>query len=300
MLSTTGLYASDVEVSDSSLPLSLSPAYEISFSNNGEQGAKGWIDYVKLRARASMIYSGRTVEFSDSRSVKPGGIAEFTVNSQVQDISIWDVTDQYNPKVIQYARNGDNDNFRIHTDSLKRFIAFTYDHTLTPSFRGTEIADQDLHGSPPADMIIVTHPLFYRYAEKLKDIHNSNSGLTSLIVTPEEIYNEFSGGIPDIVAIRNFMRMKYLKQKGTSHPLKYLLLFGDGSYENKTLPPKNPNFMPTYQSQNSNVVVSSFTSDDFYGLLDDGEGEADGTEDIGIGRFPVSDTTQAVNYGFKN
>ena len=87
--------------------------------------------------------------------------------------------------------------------------------------------------------------------------------------------------------------MKYQKQAGTDHPLKYLLLFGDGSYENKTLPPKNPNFIPTYQSQNSNVVVSSFTSDDFYGLLEDGEGEADGTEDIGIGRLPVSDTYRA-------
>ena len=71
------------------------------------------------------------------------------------------------------------------------------------------------------------------------------------------------------------------------------MLFGDGSYENKTLPPDNPNFIPTWQSQNSNVIVSSFTSDDFYGLLDDGEGEADGTEDIGIGRLPVSDTIQA-------
>jgi hypothetical protein len=117
--------------------------------------------------------------------------------------------------------------------------------------------------------------------------------LISLIVTPEQIYNEFSGGIPDIVAIRNFLRMKYMKQKGSAHPLKYLLLFGDGSYENKTPPPNNPNFIPTYQSQNSNVVVSSFTSDDFYGLLGDGEGEADGTEAIGIGRLPVSDTTQA-------
>ncbi len=36
--------------------------------------------------------------------------------------------------------------------------------------------------------------------------------LISQIVTPEEIYNEFSGGIPDIAAIRNFVRMKYLKQ----------------------------------------------------------------------------------------
>jgi hypothetical protein len=142
-------------------------------------------------------------------------------------------------------------------------------------------------------MIIVTHPLFSAYAEKLADIHRNSDGLISQIVTPQQIYNEFSGGIPDIAAIRNFLRMKYLKQKGSLHPLKYLLLFGDGSYENKTPPPNNPNFIPTYQSQNSNVVVSSFTSDDFYGLLDDGEGEAEGTEDIGIGRLPVSDTTQA-------
>ncbi len=61
----------------------------------------------------------------------------------------------------------------------------------------------------------------------------------------------------------------------------------------KHLPPNNPNFIPTYQSQNSNVFVLSFTSDDFYGLLDDDEGEAEGTEDIGIGRLPVSDTIQA-------
>ena len=114
-----------------------------------------------------------------------------------------------------------------------------------------------------------------------------------MVVTPEQIYNEFSGGIPDICAIRNFMRMKYIRQKGTRHPLKYLLLFGDGSYENKTKPPGNPNYIPTYQSKNSNVVVSSFTSDDFFGLLDDGEGESEGTEDIGIGRLPVSDTVQA-------
>ena len=79
-----------------------------------------------------------------------------------------------------------------------------------------------------------------------------------------------------------------------AHPLKYLLLFGDGSYENKTPPPNNPNFIPTYQSQNSNVVVSSFTSDDFYGLLEDGEGEGrmvnvykiSGSELAGC-RFPI-------------
>ena len=115
-------------------------------------------------------------------------------------------------------------------------------------------------------MIIVTHPLFITYAQRLAEMHRKNSGLVSLVVTPEQIYNEFSGGIPDIVAIRNFLRMKFLLQKGTDHPLKYLLLFGDGSFENKIPPPGNTNYVPTYQTRNSNVIISSFTSDDFYGL----------------------------------
>jgi hypothetical protein len=167
------------------------------------------------------------------------------------------------------------------------------DKAVTPVINPLPVPNQNLHGSETADMVIVTHPLFYSYAKKLAAIHFNNSGLVSLIVTPEEVYNEFSGGVPDIVAIRNFLRMKFIYQSGTNHPLKYLLLFGDGSYENKTFPPRNPNFIPTYQSQNSTVIVSSFTSDDFYGLLSDGDGEADGTEDVGIGRFPVSDTIQA-------
>jgi hypothetical protein len=141
-------------------------------------------------------------------------------------------------------------------------------------------------------MVIVAHPFFLNYAAKLASFHSENSSLVSLIVTPGQIYNEFSGGIPDINAIRNFLRMKYQKQNG-GHPLKYLLLFGDGSFENKTPPPGNPDFIPTWQSINSNIFISSFSSDDFYGLLEDGEGEDAGTEDIGIGRLPVSDTVQA-------
>ena len=71
------------------------------------------------------------------------------------------------------------------------------------------------------------------------------------------------------------------------------MLFGDGSYENLTPPPDNNAFIPTWQSVNSTTGVLSFTSDDFYGLLDEGEGEADGYLDIGIGRLPASDTVSA-------
>jgi hypothetical protein len=288
-----GTYAQIADSTGSIQPGSTSPVYEIRFFNNGETGAHGWMDYVKLQGRKSNSFTGGTMQYSDSKSVAPNRITGFTILSLMNDAIVWDISDPLNAKQIQYTRTGDNITFKAATDTLKTFIAFSPGNALIPIIKPAAIPNQDLHSSEPADMIIITHPIFSEYAEKLEKIHLNNSGLISQVVTLEQVYNEFSGGIPDIAAIRNFVRMKYQKQLGSNHPLKYLLLFGDGSYENKTLPPNNPNFIPTYQSQNSNVIVSSFTSDDFYGLLEDGEGEAEGTEDIGIGRFPVSDTIQA-------
>jgi hypothetical protein len=286
----TGTYAQITDSSGFITPISSSPSFEIGFFNNGEASAKGWLDYVKLQARKRNLYKGKALLIMDSRSINPGQITEFTVSVPSGNPVAWDITDPVNPKRITYSKDGVNIKFKAVTDTLRSFFLFSETDYLTPLIRQGSVPNQDLHDSDPADMIIVTHPLFKIYAEELAEFHLSNDGLISQIVTPEEIYNEFSGGVPDIAAIRNYVRMKYLKQSGTSHPLRYLLLFGDGSYENKTPPPRNPNFIPTYQSQNSNIIVSSFTSDDFYGLLEDGEGEATGTEDIGIGRLPASDT----------
>ena len=289
----TGTYAQITDSSGSAYPLSSSPVFELKFYNNGESGAHGWLDYVRIQGRRQNNYNGQTCIYSDSRSIGPGIITEYTFKSPGFSPTVWDITDPFSPGKIQYTKTGENLTFKTETDSLRTFVLFNESGFLSPAIKSSPVSNQDLHGSEPADMIIVTHPLFRKYADMLADLHFRESGLITLVVTPGQIYNEFSGGTADIAAIRNFIRMKYIRQSGTQNPLKYLLLFGDGSYENRTLPPKNTNFIPTYQSQISNIVVSSFTSDDFYGLLEDGEGEADGTEDIGIGRLPVTDTTQA-------
>ncbi len=293
MLNYTGTYAQIADSSGSFYVSSSTPSFTFRYFNNGEPGSSGWLDYITLHARKSNNFTGTTLFCADYRSVSPGRITGFNITASSSSVKIWDISSAASPKAVTYDRTGDNLSFKASTDSLRKFVVFNESGFLTPIFRSGNISNQDLHSSPEADMIIVTHPLFRKHAEKLADLHSQNSGLISLVVTPEEIYNEFSGGTRDIAAIRNFARMKYLKQLSSQHPLKYLLLFGDGSVENRTLPPGNPNFIPTYQSQVSNVIVSSFTSDDFYGLLEDGEGEAEGTEDLGIGRLPVSDTTEA-------
>ncbi len=289
----TGTYARISDSSGTMLPLSANPVYSMGFRNETDPGARGWLDFVSLHARKHNVYRGKTIHILDYRTVSAENLTEYSVSSPGQDPLVWDITDPGNPKNVNRARQGENIVFRASSDSLRKFVVFSSSDAQQPLSRPVPVANQDLHSSAPAGMVIVSHPLFKKYARQLADLHFRESGLVSLIVTPGEIYNEFSGGIPDIAAIRNFLRMKYLKQKDTAIPLKYLLLFGDGSYENKTNPPDNPNYIPTYQSQNSNIIVSSFTSDDFYGLLEDGKGEAEGTEDIGIGRIPVTDTSQA-------
>ena len=291
--SNTGTFAHIAKATGSALPANSSPLYEMRFFNNGEAGAKAWIDYVMLQGRKLNTFTGSTAQYTDSKSFREGNVTEFTIRSTVDGPLVWDISDPFNIKNTRYVKTGENIKFKCVTDTLRTFMVFTPDKALIPLISSRVVPNQDLHASEETDMIIITHPLFKGYAHRLANIHRANSGLVSLVVTPEQIYNEFSGGIPDIAAIRNFVRMKFLKQQDTGQSLKYLLLFGDGSYENKTLPPKNPNFIPTYQSQNSNVFISSFTSDDFYGLLGDDEGGDIGTEDIGIGRLPVSDTIQA-------
>jgi hypothetical protein len=292
LFNTTGVFANINEISGQFFPSSSSPSFEIHFSNNGVESAKGWIDYLWIQARVLNSFQGKTKYYMDSKAIMPGSVATFSITSPDKNPVIWDITDQYNVKSRSYHKENGLISFKARTDSLRTYAAFMPENSTVIS-KVTAVQNQDLHSSGSVGMIIITHPLFRSYADKLAAIHLQNSGLQSIVVTPAQVYNEFSGGVPDIAAIRNFVRMKYLKQAGTTEPLKYLLLFGDGSYENKTPAPNNPNFIPTYQSQNSNLVTASFTSDDFYGLLGEGEGEAEGTEDIGIGRLPVSDTVQA-------
>jgi len=292
MTDINGIYAAITAAADSCLPASASPSFSLAFSANGNPAATGYIDYADFFARAGLVFRDRQLFISDSRTVGEAAITHFTIGGS-PSLKVWDVTDPFAPREIRTTSASGNTIFIAATDTLRKFVAFTGANAMQPAKNAVAIPNQNLHGLASADMIIVAHPLFDAYARQIEDIHLSDDGTTSIVVSPEQIYNEFSGGIPDAAAIRNFVKMVYERGKTGGTPLKYLLLFGDGSYENKTPPPKNNSYIPTWQSINSHVGVLSFTSDDFYGLLDDGEGEADGFLDIGIGRLPASDTLSA-------
>ena len=292
MTDLNGIFANTVTISDSCLPASSNPAFSLAFSGGGNLAATGYIDYVDFQARAHLHYNDSQLFISDRRTVSSSGITRFTVEGS-GSLKVWDVTDPFAPKIVETSFSSGNTVFTAATDTLRKFIAFETGDVKQPVTGAVAVPNQDLHSLSPANLIIVTHPMFEEHAHSLAAIHLADDGTTSIVVTPEQIYNEFSGGIPDAVAIRNFVKMMYERSTSSPTPLRYLLLFGDGSYENLTPPPDNTSFIPTWQSINSTTGVLSFTSDDFYGLLDEGEGEAVGYLDIGIGRLPASDTASA-------
>lgn len=259
-------------------------------------GALAWLDYIEVNVRRQLKMSGNQMIFRDVNSAGPGNVAKYSLAINAP-VSIWDITDPANAYLQSVNITNTVNEFTLPADSVREFIAFTDQGFLTPWVSGS-VENQDLHGLPQKDFVIVAHPDFLKEAQQLAAIHEKEDNLKTIVVTPQQIYNEFSSGAQDITAIRDFIRMFYNRATNASEFPKYLLLFGDGSYNNKKSTLGNTNFIPTYESDNSVSYTESFVSDDFYGLLDDSEGvfspNSQGEAiDIGIGRFPVKSKSEA-------
>lgn len=264
----------------------------------------GWVDYVAMNAIRKLTMEDEQMLFRSVESVGDNNITQFTVVNADEDLRIWDVTEPGEITEMNTTLSGTSLSFTRETDTLREFVAFTGSSFFTPTIEADdlgEVENQDLHGMEAVDMIIVSRPAIIDYANELADLHIEQDNLSVEVVTPQQIYNEFSSGAPDVAAIRNFMRMLYSRSQSSDDMVKYLLLFGDGSYDNKSAEQDNSIYILTYQSEESINEDYTFTSDDFFGLLDEGdddtdtEGEFHGLLDIGIGRFTVKSATEAQN-----
>jgi len=267
--------------------------------NRPDGNSQGWLNAISINGRSELALSGSQLDFRDSRSAGPGNISQFRVNEASNDLIIWELTNPRQAKNIPFSLEGSVASFTLETNSHREFIAFRPDgNYLSPDYTSEglgPVGNQDLHGLSHPDMIILTPELFLEEAETLAQFRRENDGLDVAVVTQQQVFNEFSSGTPDVSAIRNFMKMFYDRSGETSSRCRYLLLFGDGSYDNRGSGDKkyNTNLILTYQSEESLSPTGSYVSDDFYGLLDTDEDMYDGLLDIGIGRLPASDVDEA-------
>ena len=171
------------------------------------------------------------------------------------------------------------------------------------------ITNQDHHADTAVDMVIIipTSQKLLAQAERLKAHHEQRDGLSVRIVPADELYNEFSSGTPDATAYRRYMKMMYDRATTDSEKPRYLLLMGDGGWDNRMNTSDwsgyNPDdYLLCYESENSFSQVNCYVSDDFYCLLDDeeviqesngGSTSYKGQPDVAVGRLPARTADEA-------
>ena len=290
----TSLYAKKTKF-DIELPSpSSSMNVEINF-NKANSSALAWLNYIEINARRLLKTNGTQMHFRDLESVGSGKVARYQLSSSNSDHKVWDITNPINPLQQVTTFSGNTLTFNTESENLKEYIVYDGTYFLDPIVKGS-VSWQDLHAMKEEhpDYIIVTHPKFLDQAEELAQFHRDEEGFSAVVATTNEIYNEFSSGAQDVNAIRGFVKMFYDEATSIDEMPRYLLLFGDGSYDYKNRVAGNSNYVPVYQSKSSLNPTTSYCSDDFYGLLDDAEGESDGHYiDLGIGRLTVRTKQEA-------
>lgn len=264
---------------------------------SAESNGTGWLDYIRIAARRQLKMTDSQMAFRDHKSMGIDNVAQYTISGAESGLKVLDVTDWVNPVEMDGTLSGTNYSFSATADQLKEYIAFYPNGSFSKPEVIGNVSNQNLHGTTAVDYIIFTHPDFKNQAERLANLHRAK-GLSVIVVEPEQLYNEYSSGSRDITAFRWFAKMFYDRYTGSNN-LKYVLFFGDATYDARPSTrnsSNNPNYLMTYESENSLHQSDTYASDDYFGFLDDSEGSAGTTDrvDIGIGRFPVSSVQQAT------
>jgi len=272
--------------------------FKISYDANRVED-KGYLNYFEIRYwKYLKAYGNELIFYSNAfrDTIIKYDLSEFN-NSH--NLRIFDITKYNDVKIIDRASiSGGQCSFLARENDIlmSKYIAVN-ENGLKRVKSYVKVSNSNIRGSlANAKYVIIAHKNFANAAEKLKNFR-INHPIASRRISSEtfyidEIFNEFSGGMVDPVAIRDFLRYAYLNWEIKP---EFVLLLGDGDYDSKNREGKNNNFIPTYQTENSlSYADYSYCSDDFFGCIVGGF--IDNILDIAIGRVPCRTNQEALDY----
>lgn len=287
----------------------------LNYDNGGVPSSNGYLDFIRLKTKRNLTGFGKQFMFFNDDQQNNIGVAQYNLTAANAISQVWDVTDIYN--VSKYVNtSGANFSFKVNLGTPRKYVAVDLSDVYAPSKETiSTVANQNIKGTifkdvsgnfEDIDYLIFTPQFLVNQAEALANFHRANSGMSVRVVALENLYHEFSSGKQDIAATRNLIKYVYWNASSPDKRVKYVNLFGDASYDYKDRVPNNNNIVPVFHgfnpqaSETNNAsnfsLFSSFMSDDFFGMMDNGEGTMttgfDGI-DIAVGRMLVSSTSQA-------
>jgi hypothetical protein len=284
---------------------SQSSTFRATFQTNQPDG-EGYIDWMEIHYRR--LLNSPQNDFLKIYAPESLGTFEYNVSGfSGNQIKIFDISNHNSVEIIQPISSGANSvRFqKTHfTQNYKKFIVTGSNGFKTPVTNSISqrIPNQDLHGfTDGADFIIITHSDFMPVAERIKTKREASGSsnpdfLKTIIVNVQQIYNEFSGGVFDATAIRDYV--KYCYDSWQRKPI-YVLLLGDGDFDYKNLLIDDGNWVPAWEFTSPTLnQVNGFTSDDYYVQISGISPYPLGSDppDIAVGRIPIHSVEEGNNY----
>lgn len=256
----------------------------------------GYLDYIRLNFTRTLALRGSQSAF---RGCLPGKHAAFEIAGCNAGTRVWSVGPS-GVKELKGTLDGSTYSVVAPADYDNEYVVLDVKGSFPSVTVLGPVANQNLHALEATDMVIIvpSNGQFLQAAEKLADAHRRADGLEVAVVTAQQVYNEFSSGTPDVTAYRRLMKMLYDRASSAADAPKYLLLLGDGWYDNRLLTVagrKQDNLLLCYESQNSVDAIYSYVLEDYMAMLDDGEGGNFQRDkiDIGVGRIPAQTIADA-------
>ena len=267
----------------------------------GSANSQGWLNRIELSCLRALDMGGQAqLRFRHWEGLAPGAVAEYRLQSAPTGLRVWDVTDPLRPVSLVLSAAGQEARFRNDASRLREHVAFIGSAFPVPRAVG-RVPNQDLHRPQDAGMLVIAAGPLMEQARRLADHHRSREGLVSVVTDVAQVYHEYSSGTPDPTALRDYVKM-FFDRAGSDSARKprYLLLFGDASYDYRNRVSEKTPVVPCWQSPGSLDPLNTHTSDDFFGLLGDAEDVNDPLRsldlDIGVGRIPAADAEEARVY----
>lgn len=255
------------------------------------------LDYITVNYERNLVLRKGSLCFADSvNAMIP---RKYRISGCDSTTRVWDVTAPFAPVQLKGDRGEGTLTFSPEKGGRREFVAFgtsgTYPH---PELLG-EVSNQNIHGEPTPDMIILAPSAYLEQAHRIAQLHEKYDNFRVLVLDHEKVFNEFSSGTQDAMAYRRLCKMFFDRGKSEDgHKLGYLLLMGSGSYDNRLIGTDfnaldYPHLL-TWQTETSENDNESITTDDYFGILGDGLGTGvNDTLSIAVGRMIVKSVSEA-------
>lgn len=204
---------------------------------------------------------------------------------------VFDVTDQFDVKRLRGADVSTGPTFSIaFFDTVRQGVKRRY-AILSPGAveKPAEITRRQLDNiryQPGAEYCVVTHEDLLESADRIASLRSGE------VVTTRQIYDEFGWGVPDVTAIRDFLRWRY-----RYGPLEWVLLLGDASWDYRGYRTGDPypNYVPSYERRYLLPFGSPYNTDDWFAYLEPVRNDSVADyPTVGISRLPASSPEEAV------